>query len=428
VDYGVPLQVFTATVTSWTTGVLPSSAAYTFALRAKHRCGVEETGGVFAISASTGVLASVRAGIATPESGKRIWGNRVTVLAELAAGTPDQVQQVVFESRPSGTPNWSPLTPSDHPNPALAGPYFIHVDVTGAGWTSGSSYDLRAVAVSVAGSSDTAPAAITVTVDNAAPDINEYLDPTSGKVTKEQTVNNAIPNTISAAGAALGDPMARILLPARSLSASTVTVTVVCNPAITTAAPAGFRPGAGSAVQVRLGGAASLNGWANIALSYPPAAASAKGFKVQSLDEATGRWSLMGTPVIDPVNRTAAVDTPHFTIFALGVVGAAADLSTVRIYPNPFKPNGPNPDEGRPYNSGNPNSGIIFDNLPMAATIRIYTATGQLVDEQTTLNGEGRAQWDARNKDGRDVASGGYLVVFSSPGSKTLVRKISIIR
>ena len=411
-------------MSSWTTGVLPSSAAYIFALRAKHRCGVEEAGGVFAISASTGVLASVRAGITTPESGRHIWGNRVTVLANLAAGTPDQVQQVLFESRPSGTQSWAALSPSDinHPNPALAGPYFIHVDVSG--WAPGR-YDLRATAVSVAGSSDTAPTAVTVTVDNVTPDISESL--VDGKVEKDQTVNNAIPNIITAAGADAGDPMARILLPAGVLSASTVTVKVVCNPAITTSAPAGFRF-AGSAVQVQLAGAASLNGLANITLSYPPAAAGAKGFKMQSLDEGTGRWSLMGAPAIDPINRTATVDTPHFTVFALGFGGAASDLSTVRTYPNPFKPNGPNPDEGRPYSSGNPNSGIIFDNLPLLATIRVYTASGQLAAELVASDGSGRVQWDGRNGSGRDLASGGYLVVISSPGSKTVIRKISIIR
>ncbi|MDD5627639.1 MAG: fibronectin type III domain-containing protein [Elusimicrobia bacterium] len=424
VDYGSPLQVFTAGETSWTTGVLPSSAAYAFALRAKHRCGVEETRGVLALSPSTGTLAGVRASIATPESGKRVWGNRITVLARLAAGTPDQVRQILFEYRPSGSSDWASLSPADpiHPNPALSSPFFIHVDVTG--WAPGS-YDLRATALSAAGVLDTAPAAVTVTVDHAEPDIDENL--ADGKVEKNQTINNAIVNTITAAGAEADDPMARILFPAGSLCASTVTVKVICNPEISTAVPAGFRL-AGSAVRVLLDCGANLNAAAVVTLSYPAGAASASGFQARSLEESTGRWSTLGAPVIDAVNRTVAIDVPHFTIVALGTGGAAADLSSARVYPNPFKPNGPNPDEGRPYSSGNSDSGIVFDNLPLLATIRVYTASGQLAAELVSSDGSGRLQWDGRNGSGRDLASGGYLVVISSPGSKSVVKKIAIIR
>ncbi|HAZ08484.1 MAG TPA: hypothetical protein DCZ01_08205 [Elusimicrobia bacterium] len=53
VDYGAPLAVLSSTKTAFTTGVLASSASYRFALRAKHRCGVEESGGVFASAASS---------------------------------------------------------------------------------------------------------------------------------------------------------------------------------------------------------------------------------------------------------------------------------------------------------------------------------------------------------------------------------------
>jgi hypothetical protein len=219
----------------------------------------------------------------------------------------------------------------------------------------------------------------------------------------------------------------QVLLPAGVLSASTATVTVVSNPVITTAAPAGFEL-AGSAVQVLLPAGVSLAGLADITLSYSPAAAGSRQFEVESLAEATGVWSMMGAPVIDPVHLTATVVTPHFTIFALGLGGAAADLSTVRVYPNPFKPNGPNPAEGLPYSSGNPNSGIVFDNLPLMATVRIYTVSGQLAAQIVESDGSGRVQWDGRNGNGRDLASGGYLVVISSPGSKTVVKKLSILR
>ncbi|MBI5240185.1 MAG: Ig-like domain-containing protein [Elusimicrobia bacterium] len=430
VSYAAPLAVFTSTETSWTTGALVSSAAYTFALRAKHRCGVEETNGVFAMSGSTGTLADVRAFIKTPDSGKRIRGNRITVMAELAAGVPNQVSQISFQSRPTGTSSWADMTAAEinHPNPDLDSPYFIHVDVTG--WPAGS-YDLRAVAVNVAGSSDTAPSAITIIVDPVTADITENV--VSGKVEKQQSVDDAVPNTIVSAGAALDDPSVKVLLPAGALGGSTVTVTMVSNPTISTGPPAGgfF---VGSAVQIDFADgthflAGGLN--ASLTLSYPEGAGDPRGLQIHSLDPVMGQWSALQTLSVDTNNRTITCATPHFSIFAVinGAGVAAPDLSRVRVYPVPYKPNGADPNEGKPYSAGDPTSGIIFDNLPQAVSIRIYTLSGRPVAQfDTTTCTTGKIQWDAANSDGRGVASGGYFAVISSPGNKSVVKKLAVIR
>ena len=42
--------------------------------------------------------------------------------------------------------------------------------------------------------------------------------------------------------------------------------------------------------------------------------------------------------------------------------------------------------------------------------------------------GTGALQWDARNSAGRDVTTGGYFAVVSSPGQKSVVKKFAIIR
>jgi hypothetical protein len=210
-----------------------------------------------------------------------------------------------------------------------------------------------------------------------------------------------------------------------------VTFTVTSNPTITTGPPSGMTF-AGSAVQVDLSnGQHGLSGGnvAAITLSYPDSVTFPQELQIYSLDPATGIWSKDFASTVNQTSHTISGFTPHFSIFAV-VAGnpAAADLSTVRVYPNPYKPNGSNNDEGKPFSAGDPTSGIVFDNLPGAVSIKIYTASGRLVAQFDSSTGAGTVHWDAKNRDGRDVASGGYFAVISSPGFKEIIRKIAIIR
>ena len=75
----------------------------------------------------------------------------------------------------------------------------------------------------------------------------------------------------------------------------------------------------------------------------------------------------------------------------------------------------------------NATSGIVFDQLPLGTEIRIYTMTGRLVAELRSDAG-GALQWDARNSDGREAASGPYVAVMKAQGEKTVVKKLVIIR
>ncbi|MBI3553851.1 MAG: hypothetical protein HY077_15255 [Elusimicrobia bacterium] len=428
VNYAAPLAVLAAPQTTFTTGVLASSASYTFAVRSTHRCGATETAGVFAIAAATGTLPSVRAVVSSPDSGKRVAGNSVTLMAAIVSGSPDQVEQISFQYRVPGSTAWTNVPAADlnHPNPDEDFPFFIHWDVTGA---APGSYDLRAVAVSVSGSSDTAPGAITVVVDPITPDIIENL--VGATIQKAQLLNNATLNSISAGGEGASDPMASIVLPAGALSASTVTLTVVSNPAITTGPPSGMAF-VGSAMQVDLNnGQHALSGGAlsAITLSYPDTAKFPSTFQLYSLDPATGVWSRDFASTVNLASHTVTGLTPHFSIFAI-IAGnpAAPDLGSVRVYPNPYKPNGANADEGKPFGAGDPTSGIVFDRLPGIVTITIYTASGRMVAKFDSSNGAGAVHWDGKNQDGRDAASGGYFAVISAPGLKSVVRKLAIIR
>ena len=427
INYAAPLAVFASTESSFTTGPLISSAAYVFALRADHRCGTEETAGVFASAPSTGTLANVRAVVSAPGPGRHISGNAVMVAASVIAGTYDQVSQISFQFRAtSGTWANIPAVGANHPNPSQSAPYYVQWDVTGL---APGGYDLRAVAVNVAGSSDSAPGSVNVVVDPITPDITQTI--VGSQVQTKQTVNTAVVNTIAAAGTGATDPSVSIIVPPGALTGSTVTATVVVNPTVMTAPPTG-ETSVGSTLQIDLSnGQHQLAGGqvAMITMSYPDGVFDPTTLQIYSLDPVAGVWTKDFASTVNTASRTVSGMTPHFSVFTLfSGVSAAPDLSSVRAYPVPFKPNGTNPDEGRAFSSGDPNSGIIFDNLPSVFTIKIYTMTGRLVVKLDSNSGSGKLQWDAKNSDGRDVVSGGYIAVISSPGFKSVDKKLAIIR
>ncbi|MCX5785110.1 MAG: hypothetical protein NTX59_05435 [Elusimicrobia bacterium] len=146
------------------------------------------------------------------------------------------------------------------------------------------------------------------------------------------------------------------------------------------------------------------------------------------LNETSGLWEAVPGSTVDRTHKVIIGQIGHLSIFTAFGTGAAGDLSALRVYPNPFKPNSGDPDNGVPYSAGNLNSGVIFDNLTEQAAIKIYTITGQLVARLSSENSGGRLQWDVKNDSGRSVASGGYIAVITSPGHSTVVKKILIVR
>ena len=55
---------------------------------------------------------------------------------------------------------------------------------------------------------------------------------------------------------------------------------------------------------------------------------------------------------------------------------------------------------------------ITFTDLTALATIRIFTATGELVQTLEETDGDGLYVWDGKSGDGNDLASGVYLYVI----------------
>jgi hypothetical protein len=93
----------------------------------------------------------------------------------------------------------------------------------------------------------------------------------------------------------------------------------------------------------------------------------------------------------------------------------AASIDTARVYPNPWRAD------------RHSNFQVVFDGLPQAATVRVFTVSGH---EVRTLNADssGKVSWDRRNSDGQNVASGVYLYLVTDGRGGETVGKLAIIR
>ncbi|MBI5622135.1 MAG: fibronectin type III domain-containing protein, partial [Elusimicrobia bacterium] len=449
VDYGSSLAVIPAGQTSYTTDVLVDSDSYKFGLRAAHRCQTLEPNiHVTASAGAAATLAAVRAAVSSPAGGAKIAGgeggsvgSRVSVTADLTAGAPSDVGAVRFQYKRSDSGVWLDLPSADPalPNPDPSAPYAVSWDVSGLAQTD---YDLRAVAADLSGGQDPMPAGVTVSVTpSAQATVSVSYSPATLEVAKTESVDPSFAAEVAAVGVdpSGGTRVVEVVLPAAAFSvAGPVAVTVVPNPAVASLpeVPTTVGSYAGIVSRVSLAGGATLVKSAQVTMNYADAdgngvvdgtslrVGDARMFSHSGL--AGTAWRPLETSV-DTQAKTFTGTTPTFSFFAVFAT-PAADLSRVRVYPNPYKPGSSDPNEGRPFSASNPSSGIVFDNLPTPVTIEIFTVSGQVVDRVYSTSGSGTWQWEVRNANGKDAASGGYFAVISSPGFKRVVKRFVIIR
>jgi hypothetical protein len=124
----------------------------------------------------------------------------------------------------------------------------------------------------------------------------------------------------------------------------------------------------------------------------------------------------------EPRHRVVVGCTGGISVFTFDTSNLSADSALIhsRVYPNPFI-------QGH-------SKGIFFDSLPDNVRIRVYTLSGELVaDDQTSANlqvsptyhiAEWRPGPDGKllNQSGREIASGLYLAVITSPKEKRILR------
>jgi len=100
----------------------------------------------------------------------------------------------------------------------------------------------------------------------------------------------------------------------------------------------------------------------------------------------------------------------------------ARDLSRIRVVPNPYI-------VSSSLDLSTTDKQIIFNHLPPAATIRIYTVAGHLVDVVDHDNGSGTAYWDIRSRFNQKIASGYYIYhVTDIETGQTHMGKFAVIQ
>ena len=113
--------------------------------------------------------------IKVPNEGKRVSGNRVSVMAEIIAGLIEDVDNVLFQYRLVPSETWlniEPALPSET-NPDTTDPYFVHWNVSSL---PSGTYELRAVATNTAHIADPDPEIRTVIIDHGGPEHYESVN------------------------------------------------------------------------------------------------------------------------------------------------------------------------------------------------------------------------------------------------------------
>ncbi|MCI0707142.1 MAG: hypothetical protein L0Y80_06650 [Ignavibacteriae bacterium] len=113
----------------------------------------------------------------------------------------------------------------------------------------------------------------------------------------------------------------------------------------------------------------------------------------------------------------------------IDVEKARKELENIKVVPNPYLANALW-EPKNPYTSGRGPRAIHFTHLPSKCTIRIFTISGELVDEIQHDNpfGDGTATWDLLTRDNLSVSYGVYIYHVDAPGIGQKSGKFAIIK
>jgi len=130
-------------------------------------------------------------------------------------------------------------------------------------------------------------------------------------------------------------------------------------------------------------------------------------FVVAYYDNTHSAW----VPILsirDAAANKVTGEAGHFSVFQIMQAIPAQDLSKVTIGPNILRP------------SRAPSQLMTFRNLPAGARVRVYTLVGELLHD--TTENAGLAVWNGRNRSGKQIASGIYIVLIEAGGKKKVFR------
>ena len=136
----------------------------------------------------------------------------------------------------------------------------------------------------------------------------------------------------------------------------------------------------------------------------------------QSLTDTTDQYEITVSNVVDIDENPIRAATQPLEI-PLDVLGAAvSDLTHVRVYPNPVRPNVA--DKGS----------VTFDRLPAGTRIQLFTASGELLETlDVTDQDHNRKEWWLTSNNTADVSTGIYIYVLEFDAEKR-IGKIAVVK
>ncbi|HUI09328.1 MAG TPA: hypothetical protein VL221_03315 [Bacteroidota bacterium] len=122
-------------------------------------------------------------------------------------------------------------------------------------------------------------------------------------------------------------------------------------------------------------------------------------------------------------NRLMSQTYDHVNLLRASV---ETPLSSIRIVPNPYSIAS---DVSRLRFGSTASDRIAFFNIPGQCRIRIYTETGELIQEILHTNGSGDEYWNSNTSSGQVIVSGIYIVIFENMKTgERAIKKLAVIR
>ncbi|MBI4670027.1 MAG: carboxypeptidase regulatory-like domain-containing protein, partial [Elusimicrobia bacterium] len=409
---------------SWTSPALNRSQSYYFSVRPVNTLGVEnlDTNNIVSAAISESV-SGVKAAIKVPQTGKKVSGNRLTIVAE-AVQEPLNVTKVKFMYKASHLEDWESVPAADarHPNPDTTWPYFLHWDLKdslGNALTDGN-YDLRAMAYDKSNNPDPAPLSITISLNSVDKDVEETI--AGGIHLKKERVRNEKENVVSAGGFE-DDSLTEVRIATGALNQAADYVNIKIDPSLSSQ-PIGSLAKVVKARDISLeSGQKTLNQDAQITIPYQDANSDGivdgtslkeDDLQVWYYNDSAGIWKKEDNVTIDKTNNQAITNVRHFSTFAL-VSPAGTSLADVKVFPSPVKTH-----QGHDRATF---AGLTGNNV----TIKIFNVAGELVFEKENI-ASAAYDWMLANESGKAVAGGIYIYLVTDASGGKAAGKFGLIR
>lgn len=138
--------------------------------------------------------------------------------------------------------------------------------------------------------------------------------------------------------------------------------------------------------------------------------------RIVRLNENANRWVILEDAELFRDENRIEISQSSLSVYSL-IMLSFDTLADFYIYPNPFVPG------DLKFGDAEGGSGIVFANIPPAAKIKIFTSAGELIDEVEHEGGAAKRWEGAKN-----LSSGVYIGLVSTPGGDTASGKFSVVR